>query len=84
MEDKSEVVGKDYIAELIQYNVKQEANAITDYNNLLKMVSGSDLSKSTKEIIQSQIYEIIGDELNHEDRLRLLYTTVTGIKTNKD
>lgn len=84
MEEKNEVLGKEFIAEEIQYNVKQEANAIQDYNRLLEYVKSSDLSKATKEIIESEVYEIIGDELNHQERLNMLYTTVTGIKANKD
>lgn len=72
------------IANLIEFNDKEEANAIINYNDLLTAVSNSDLPKSTKERIESEIYEIIGDELNHQERLKMLYSLVTSIKENKD
>ena len=37
-----------------------------------------------KEKFESEIYEIIGDELNHQERLKMLYSLITGIKENKD
>lgn len=72
------------IANLLEFNDKEEANAIINYNELLNAVNDSDLSATKKEIIQSEIYEIIGDELNHQDRLKMLYSMVTEIKENKD
>lgn len=72
------------IANLIEFNDKEEANAIVNYNELLEATKNSDLPKSKKEIIESEIYEIIGDELNHQDRLKMLYSVVTDIKENKD
>jgi len=72
------------IANLIEDNDKDEANAIISYNFLLEALKQSDLSKSKKEIIESKIYEIIGDELNHQDVLKSLYSLVTEIKENKD
>ena len=72
------------IANLIEFNDKEEANAIINYNDLLTAVNNSDLPKSTKERIESEIYEIIGDELNHQERLKMLYSLVTSIKENKD
>lgn len=72
------------IANLIEFNDKEEANAIVNYNELLEAVKHSDLSKSQKERIESEIYEIIGDELNHQERLKMLYSLVTGIKEQKD
>ena len=72
------------IANLLQFNDKEEANAIINYNDLLEAVKNSNLSKSKKEVIQSEIYEIIGDELNHQERLKMLYSLVTEIKENKD
>lgn len=72
------------IANLLEYNDKQEADAIVNYNQLLEAVNGSDLPKSQKEKIESEIYEIIGDELNHQERLKMLYSLVTGIKEQKD
>lgn len=72
------------IANLIEFNDKEEANAIINYNELIEAVKHSDLSKSQKEKIESEIYEIIGDELNHQERLKMLYSLITGIKENKD
>ena len=72
------------IANLIEYNKKAEADAITDYNNFLAELDKSDLSSDKKETIQSRIYEIIGDELNHQEVLKMLYTLVTGIKEKED
>lgn len=72
------------IANLIEFNDKEEANAIINYNKLLEAVKDSDLSKSQIEVIESNIYEIIGDELNHQERLKMLYSVVTSIKEQKD
>ena len=72
------------IGELLQYNIKQEANAVMDYNSLLQSVRNSNLPKSKIEKVESEIYEIIGDELNHQERLKMLYTLVTDIKENKN
>lgn len=72
------------IANLIEYNKKAEADAITDYNNFLAELDKSDLSSDKKETIQSKIYEIIGDELNHQEVLKMLYTLVTGIKEKEE
>lgn len=82
--EKEIKVDKMCVATDIQRNIVAEADAIEKYNYLLQIVKDSELSKSQKEIIESNIYEIIGDELNHQDRLRNLYTLVTGIKTDKD
>lgn len=72
------------IANLLEFNDKEEANAIVNYNQLLEAVNHSDLPKSQKEKIESEIYEIIGDELNHQERLKMLYSLVTGVKEQKD
>lgn len=72
------------IANLVEFNDKEEANAIINYNELLAAVKNSDLTKSQKERFESEIYEIIGDELNHQERLKMLYSLVTGIKENKE
>lgn len=72
------------IADLLEFNDKEEANAIINYNALLEAVNHSDLPKSQKDRIESEIYEIIGDELNHQERLKMLYSLVTGIKEQKD
>ena len=72
------------IANEIQQNIQAEATAIEDYNRLLQNLRESDLPKNQIEFVESQIYEIIGDELNHQDRLKTLYSAVSGIKENKD
>ena len=77
-------VGKLDIANIIEDNIKAEADAITDYNNFLQCLKNSNLSKTQKEAIEKEIYEIIGDELNHQERLKMLYTMVTSIKENKE
>lgn len=72
------------IANLVEFNDKEEANAIINYNELLTAVKNSDLTKSQKERFESEIYEIIGDELNHQERLKMLYSLITGIKESKE
>lgn len=72
------------IADLVEFNDKEEANAIINYNELLTAVKNSDLTKSQKERFESEIYEIIGDELNHQERLKMLYSLITDIKENKE
>ena len=72
------------IADLVEFNDKEEANAIINYNELLTAVKNSDLTKSQKERFESEIYEIIGDELNHQERLKMLYSLITGIKEREE
>ena len=72
------------IANLVEFNDKEEANAIINYNELLTAVKNSDLTKSQKERFESEIYEIIGDELNHQERLKMLYSLITGIKDSEE
>lgn len=83
MEEKIKV-DKMCVATLVQENEIAEADAVIKYNRFLEVLAESDISKSKKEIIESVIYEIIGDELNHQDRLKSLYTLITGIKEAKD
>lgn len=77
-------IGEIEVATDLQYNICAEADAIEKYNHLLDLVKDSDLPEHKKEVIYSNIYEIIGDELNHQERLQSLYTLVTGIKASKD
>lgn len=72
------------MANLVEFNDKEEANAIINYNELLTAVKNSDLTKSQKERFESEIYEIIGDELNHQERLKMLYSLITGIKESEE
>lgn len=84
MDEKDFKVDKMCVATDIQSNITAEADAIEKYNALLKLVEKSDISQNKKEVINSVVYEIIGDELNHQTRLQELYTLVTGIKESKD
>ena len=72
------------IATELQYNIKAEAMAITDYNMLLGSIDNSDIPSGQKLAIISAVYEIIADEMNHQDVLQNLYTSVTGISAKKD
>lgn len=72
------------IANLIEFNDKEEANAIINYNDLLTAAKNSDLSKAQMERLEAEIYEIIGDELNHQERLKMLYSLITSIKEQED
>ena len=67
----------------IQHNIQAEAQAVVDYNLLIDRVNESDLPTAQKEFIRAEVYEIIGDELNHQRRLELIYSAVSGIKANK-
>lgn len=72
------------IANLIQENMRDEADAIMSYTHFLEALSSSDIIGNKRDKIESEIYEIIGDELNHQDRLKMLYSLVTNIKEAKD
>ncbi len=84
MEEMKIKIDKNCVATDIQQNVVAEADAIEKYNHLLELVADSDIPQNKKEVIRSNIYEIIGDELNHQTRLKELYTLITGIKESKD
>lgn len=84
MEEIKIKVDKTAVAVDIQQNIVAEADAIEKYNRLLELVSDSDIAENKKEVIKSNIYEIIGDELNHQTKLQELYTLVTGIKESKE
>lgn len=73
-----------HFADTIQFNVKAEADAIENYNQLLRQLNDVELSKDQRLFVEKEIYEIIGDELNHIERLKMLYTLITGIETSKD
>lgn len=77
-------IGKDDIAIEIQDNIQAEAKAVIDYNILLKHVRESELPKTQVDFIEAEVYEIIGDELNHQERLKTLYSAISGIKANKN
>lgn len=77
-------VDKLTFANEIQFNIKEEASAIENYNRLLKMLEDVELPQRQKEVIQSVIFEINGDELNHQTKLKELFTLVSGIKEAQD
>ena len=81
--EEAKITAIDMAIEL-QYNIKAEATAITDYNLLLDMIDKSDIPSGQKLAIISAVYEIIADEMNHQDVLQNLYTLVTGISAKKD
>lgn len=72
------------MSKLVQFNNRAEAQAIEDYADFLKAVSESDLKESDKKIIEDTINEIIADELNHQEKLQVLFTMLTDIEPNKD
>jgi len=84
MEEMKIKIDKNCVATDIQQNIIAEADAIEKYNRLLELVTDSDVPENKKEVVRSNIYEIIGDELNHQSRLKELYTLITGIKESKD
>ena len=81
--EEAKITAIDMATEL-QYNIKAEATAITDYNRLLDMIDKSDIPSGQKLAIIGAVYEIIADEMNHQDVLQNLYTSVTGISAKKD
>lgn len=72
------------IAKGIEFNAKAEAQAILDYTEFLKILDTLSIDGVDKEFIKDTISEIISDELNHQEKLKMLYTMLTSIKANKD
>lgn len=72
------------LAKLIQFNEKSEAQAVLDYTEMLKVTLMSSLEEADKKIIEETLKELIADELNHQEKLKMLYTMLTGIEPNKD
>lgn len=72
------------IAVLVQENNEDEAEAIKGYTNFLESLDESNIEEIDKTFIKSVIDEIIGDELNHQSRLKELYEMLTEIKEIKD
>lgn len=72
------------IAKGIEFNAKAEAQAILDYTEFLRIVDTLSIDGVDKEFIKDTISEIISDELNHQEKLKMLYTMLTSIKANKD
>ena len=72
------------LAKGIEFNAKAEAQAILDYTEFLRIVDTLSIDGVDKEFIKDTISEIISDELNHQEKLKMLYTMLTSIKANKD
>lgn len=72
------------IAKGIEFNAKAEAQAILDYTEFLRILDTLSIDGVDKEFIKDTISEIISDELNHQEKLKMLYTMLTSIKANKD
>lgn len=72
------------LAKLTQFNEKAEAQAVLDYTEMLKVTLISHLEEADKKIIEETLKELIADELNHQEKLKMLYTMLTGIEPNKD
>ena len=76
---------KSYIANLTQFNMRAEAQAIEDYTNMIKeTMDCEDLDELEKEQIVEQIKELIADELNHQEVLQEIYVYITNIEPNKN
>ena len=73
------------LAKEIEFNEKAEAQAILDYTEFLRKLDNlTNIDGLDKESIKDTISEIISDELNHQEKLKMLYTMLTSIKANKD
>lgn len=72
------------LAKETEYNAKEEAQAVYDYTEMLNKVFKSEIDEEMKNTIKDVISEIIADELNHEIKLKELYTFLTGIEANKE
>lgn len=72
------------LAKVIQENAEAEADAIKDYTALLQLLDKTSIPEEDRDFIRENINEIISDELNHQTRLKALYTMLTGIEENKN
>ena len=72
------------LAKEIEFNIQEEAKAVSDYTEFLKNLDSADIDEITKNEIFDTIKEIIQDELNHQTRLHQTYTYLTGIEQNND
>ena len=72
------------LAKAVEFNMKAEAQAVEDYTDMLRINEQSSLEETDKKFIKETISEIVADELNHQKKLNMLYTMLTGIKANKD
>ena len=72
------------VAHEVQENNEAEADAIKDYTRLLESIDSSELDETDKEFCRETINEIVADEMNHQEKLAMLYSMLTGIMPNKD
>lgn len=72
------------LAKLTQFNEKAEAQAVLDYTEMLKVTLMSSLEEADKKIIEETLKELIADELNHQEKLKMLYSMLTDIEPNKN
>ena len=72
------------VANEMQINIVAEADAIHKYDNALKVIDESELDQETKIETINKISEIISDELNHIEKLKEIYVSLTGIEPNKN
>lgn len=72
------------VAHEVQENNEAEADAIKDYTKLLADIDSSVLDDTDKEFCRETINEIVADEMNHQEKLTMLYSMLTGILPNKD
>ena len=61
-----------------------EAQAIKGYSELLDLVANSEINSDDRQTIFDVVTEIIGDELNHMERLGKLYEKISGIQAKGD
>lgn len=98
-----------HLAEVVQKNSKDEAEAIESYQQMLNEINGllesrwmferevyengesrkeeTETAKADKKMLKfmlENVKEIIGDELNHQKRLDIIYKALTGIKAKED
>lgn len=72
------------VAHEVQENNEAEADAIKGYTRLLDSIDSSELDETDKEFCTAAINEIVADEMNHQEKLAMLYSMLTGIMPNKD
>ena len=83
-QEKFELNYKAKIAQLLQENNKDEAEAIANYTELLTVIPEFELEEDLSQELMEAITEIIADELNHQQVLNELYIKLTEIEPNKE
>lgn len=83
-QEKFELNYKAKIAQLLQENNKDEAEAIANYTELLTIIPEFELEEDLSQELMEAITEIIADELNHQQVLNELYIKLTEIEPNKE